>query len=376
MQAQITGVHTVFGHGHESLGDKALIFFEGGHSRLLTGGVPVEGKDDFSAGAVIGNHAAHHFNVSGSKSGAAGGYGGGDASQVGGHNIGIALHNDNLLGLGHLALSQVNPVEHLGFLVQLRFGGVEVLRALVIIKEAAGTKANSLPRNGANGPDNAAAEAVVETAVTLGEHTGSLEFLVSKTLGAQVFEQVVPATRGVAHTEVASRGGIEAAGAQEALRLLGLSAVEVAFEELGGNFMCIQQAATQTGLVAVAGFAPLIVQGVADASSQALHSFGKPRVLHGHHEVIDIAGLATTETVVRTHLRAHVKGGRALVVKRAQPLVRADTRALEAHVAFNNLANIGAGAYFVDIFFADKSSHKLNSTVGFSRCRRKALRGY
>ena len=65
------------------------------------------------------------------------------------------------------------------------------------------------------------------------------------------------------------------------------------------------------------------------------------------------SGLTTTEAVVRTHLRAHVEGGRALVVERAQPLEGADTRAFEAHVAFNNFADIGAGTYFVDVFFAD-----------------------
>ena len=168
-----------------------------------------------------------------------------------------------------------------------------------------------------------------------------------------MLEQVVPAARGVAHAEVAGCGGVETAGAEEALRLLRISTVEVAFEELGGNLVRVEQAAAHTRLVAVAGLTALVVQGVADARGKALHRLNETGVLHRHDEGVHVTGFTAAKAVVRTHLRAHVEGGRALVVERAQALVRADTRAFEAHVAFNDFANIGAGTYFVDVFFAD-----------------------
>ena len=77
-----------------------------------------------------------------------------------------------------------------------------------------------------------------------------------------MLEQVVPAARGVADTELAGCGGVETAGAEEALRLLSISAIEVAFKELGGNLVRVKQAAAHTRLIAVTGFTTLIVQGV------------------------------------------------------------------------------------------------------------------
>ena len=353
MQAQVAGVHAVLGHRYEGLRDEALVLLERGHGGLLAGGVTVKGEDDLSAGAVVGNHAAHHLDVPGTERGTAGGHGGGDARQVRGHHVRVTLHDDDLLLLGHLAFGQVDAVEHLGLLVQLRLGGIEVLGALVVVEEAAGAEADGLPRDGANRPDDAAAEAVVQAAVALGEHAGCLQLLIGEALGAKVLEQVVPAARGVTDTELAGCGGVETAGAEEALRLLSISAVEVAFEELGGNLVRVEQAATHARLVAFAGVTALVVQGVANAGGQTFHGLHEAGVFHGHDEGVHVTGLTTTEAVVRTHLRAHVEGGRALVVERAQALVRADTRAFEAHVAFNDFANIGAGTYFVDVFFAD-----------------------
>ena len=203
--------------------------------------------------------------MAGTERGAAGGNGGGDAGEVCRHDVRVAFHDDDLLGLGHIAFCQVNAVKHLGFLVQLRLGGVQVFGALVVVEEAAGTETDGFAGDGADGPDDAAAEAVVQAAVALREHAGSLQLLISETLGAKVLEQVVPAARGVADTELAGCGGIETAGAEEALRLLSISAVEVTFKELGGNLVRVEQAAAHTRLVAVAGLTALIVQGVADA---------------------------------------------------------------------------------------------------------------
>ena len=133
---------------------------------------------------------------------------------------------------------------------------------MVVVEESAGTEADGFTGDGADGPHNAAAEAVVQAAVALREHAGSLQLLISEILGAKVLEQVVPAARGVAYTELAGCGGVEASGAKEALRLLRISAVEVTFEELGGNLVRVEQAAAHTRLVAVAGLTALIVQGV------------------------------------------------------------------------------------------------------------------
>ena len=133
------------------------------------------------------------------------------------HNIGIALDNDDLFGFGHLTFGKVDAVEHLRFFVQQRFGGVEVFGSLVVVKETACPESDGFARYGADGPDEAPTKTVVEAAVSFREHTGSTQFLVGKSLGTQMFEQIVPATGGVSNPEGFGGGWVEPASAEKAL---------------------------------------------------------------------------------------------------------------------------------------------------------------
>jgi len=63
-----------------------------------------------TAGAVIGDHTAYHFDVPRTEGGAAGCYGSFDACQVCRHNIGIAFDDDDLFGFGHLTFGEVDAV--------------------------------------------------------------------------------------------------------------------------------------------------------------------------------------------------------------------------------------------------------------------------
>src|SRR5699024_5382597 len=96
-------------HGHECLGDEALVLVEGSHRGLLPGLVTVEGEDHFPAhGAAGGEHhpgtgagcvteqPAHDLDVVGAEGGAAGGHGGAHAGQVHGHHVGVSLDHHHL----------------------------------------------------------------------------------------------------------------------------------------------------------------------------------------------------------------------------------------------------------------------------------------
>ena len=76
-------------------------------------------------------------------------------------------------------------------------------------------------------------------------------------------------------------------------------------------------------------------------------------MFHRHDEGVDVTGFSASEAVVGSHLRAHVEGGRAFVVEWAQPFVRADTCTFEGYVSLNDFADVGTGAYFINVFFAD-----------------------
>ena len=117
MQAKVARVHTFLGDRHVCLCHETLILLKRCERGFLPRSIAIEGKDNFSARAVIGDHAAYHFNVPCTEGGAAGCYGSFDACQVCRHNIGIALDDDDLFGFGHLTFGKVDAVEHLRFFV-------------------------------------------------------------------------------------------------------------------------------------------------------------------------------------------------------------------------------------------------------------------
>ena len=87
----------------------------------------------------------------------------------------------------------------------------------------------------------------------LTEHTDDLAVILSTEQGKPLAE---------ARGEIAYGASYLAWYAEEALRLLSISAVEVAFKELGGHLVRVEQAAAHNRLIAVAGLTALIVQGV------------------------------------------------------------------------------------------------------------------
>ena len=119
---------------------------------------------------VVAEHAPQHLDVVDAERGAAGGDRGRDAREVAGHDVGVALDDDDLR-LGDVALGEVEPVEHLGLVIDRGLWGVEVLRALVVVEQAAGAEPDGLPGDVADRPDQPAAEAVVDAAIALRDET-------------------------------------------------------------------------------------------------------------------------------------------------------------------------------------------------------------
>ncbi|SIM58889.1 Uncharacterised protein [Mycobacteroides abscessus subsp. abscessus] len=356
-QTQIARVHPVRGHAHVGLGGEALILLEGVQRGLLPGLVAVEGEDHLSPGAVIAQQAPHDLDVPRAEGRAAGGHGRLHPGQVRGHHVRIPLDDDRLLSLGDLPLGQIDAVEHLGLLVQGGLRGVQVLRPLVILEQLPRPEADGLPRDGADGPDQAPPEPVVQSPPTLGEHTRGLQLLLGEAVVPQVLEQVGPALRGVADAEALRRGAVESAPAEETLGGGGLAGVELALEELLGDLVRVHQPLPPALLLPVRAAPVLVVQLVAHAGGQPLHGLGEAGVVHGHEEGDDVPGLPAAEAVVGAHLRADVEGGGALVVEGAQPLVGADAGGLQRHVALDDLPDVRARADLVDVFASNQTSH-------------------
>jgi hypothetical protein len=125
-------------------------------------------------------------------------------------------------------------------------------------------------------------------------------------------------------------------------------------------------------LAARASAAVLVVQFVAEPGRELLHGFGEGAVVHFLDEGDDVAAFAAAEAVVGPHLWADVEGRGALVVEGAQALVGADAGGLQRHVAVNHGLDVGAGAYFVNIFAFNQTGHTTKSILPLLNVRFRA----
>ena len=140
-QPQVAGVLPVRRDAHERLRGEALVAVERLERGGLARGVAVEGVDDLAAvERVVAHQPADHADVLGAEGRAAGGDGRGHAGQVHGHDVGVALDDDDLPALGDLPLGQVQPEEHVRLAVDRRLGGVEVLGLDRVVVDRSGVR--------------------------------------------------------------------------------------------------------------------------------------------------------------------------------------------------------------------------------------------
>ena len=166
-EPEVARVESVGPDGDVGLRVEPLGVGEGAERGLLAGGIRVEREDHFARCGVVAHHAAEHRDVIAAERRAARRDRGRDAGEMARHDVGVPLDDDDLVAAGDVALREVEPVEHLGLLVDRRLGGVEVLGAVVVLEEPARAEAQHLPRDIADGPHDAAAEAVVDAPLSL-----------------------------------------------------------------------------------------------------------------------------------------------------------------------------------------------------------------
>ena len=338
LHAQVAGVQAAGVDGHEGLGGEALVLGVGAQGGLLAGCVSVEGEDDLAATGLaplpgddarrgivdIAQETAHHPHVVGAEGGPARGHGGGDPGQVGGHDVGVALDDDDPMRAGDLPLGQVQPVEDLALVEDGGLRGVEVLGALVVLSELARPEAHGRSGDIADGPDETAAEAVVDTTPVLAApaaQPGVDQLGLGVAGPAQVTGEVVPSGRCVADAEV--RGGVtvEAPSRQEVPPRLGLRGGKLLAEPGLGQTVGVHETLPGSRFHPAPDRAALLVAQLnPGAVREVLNGLGETEVVDLLDEGDDVAALAAAEAVPVTELGTDVEGGSALVVKGAQPL--------------------------------------------------------
>ena len=321
LHAQIARVHAAGLHGHERLGEEPVVLVERLEGGLLPGLVAVEGEDHLAARAVVGDQAAGHLDVVRAERGAARGHRRPDAGQVGRHHVRVALDEHQLALLGDRPLGQVDAVEHLRLLVERRLGGVEVLGPGVVVVQLARAEADGRAGHVPDGPEQAAAEPVVQAALPLGHQTGGAQLLVPEPLLPQVVQQMRPPLRGVSEAELRRVLLCESPLGEEVAGGLRLGRAEGTTEELVRHLVRLEQTTTAPRLRLVrAGAAVLVVQLHPHPGRQSLHGLHERGVFKFHEEADDVPVRAASEAVIGAHAGAHVERRRPLVVERAQPL--------------------------------------------------------
>ena len=213
---QFAWVHAVGADGDEGMRHELLVAFEGAQRCLLPGRITVEGEDDF-AGVLgrIEQQSAQQTHVFVTERRATGCDGGGDASEMAGHHVGVSLDDHGLPGFGHLALGQIDAVEHLTFLVQRGFWGVQILRPIVVIAQFSGAEADDVASDIADRPHQPAAEPIDDAALPATCQTAGGQLVVGEPTATQMLDQMLPTVGRVADTELGRRGCVKASFVEE-----------------------------------------------------------------------------------------------------------------------------------------------------------------
>jgi hypothetical protein len=296
--------------------------------------------------------------VVGAEGGAAGGDGGGDAGEVAGHDVGVALDDDRAGGLGDVLLREVDAVEDLGLPVDRGVGGVEVLGSVVRLVELSRAEADDVSADVADGPHQAAAEAVDGAAAALLGEAGEQDLLVGEALAAQEAGEVVPALGAVADGEVRGRGLVEAALGEELAAGVGLRAGgQLLHVPVGGDLVGLDQADALAALVGGVVAALLVAQGDAGLGGQALDRLREGEVVDLHHERDGVAALLAAEAVEETLARADLEGRRLLVMEGTQALEVATARVAQLEVLGHHGVDRDRVPYRLHVLVVDPSCH-------------------
>src|SRR5690606_32296198 len=103
----------------------------------------------------------------------------------------------------------VETVQHTSLVINRSLGRVQVLGALVVLEEAPCAKADDLPGDITNRPDEATPKAIVDTALPGGDQARRAQFFARESLRDEGAEHPIPALGCEAHAETRGRSGIK-----------------------------------------------------------------------------------------------------------------------------------------------------------------------
>src|ERR1022692_854153 len=295
---------------------------------------------------------------------AAGRHGRGDAGQMAGHHIGVALYDHGLPALGDVALRQVGAVEHGALLEDRRLRGVQVLGAVVVGGQLAGAERDHVAAQVPDRPDQPAAELVRQAVPAAARQSPGEQLVLGEPQAAQVPGGHLPVVGGVADAEPLGVGDLESARGEELASWRGTGGQELLRIKLGRRPVRFEQPAPLRLLLAWNMAALLVAQLDAAPGRQPLHRLGEAESVDLADERDDVTALGAGEAVPQAASRGDVERRRLLLVERAQALHRAAARATQLEELPDDLGDGRAGTDQLVVLVTDPAWHLRESSPG------------
>ena len=253
--------------------------------------------------------------------------------QMHGHHIGIPLDNHRLTLLHNRLLGQINAIQHLILVIQLRIRRIDILRRnLIIVIQLARTKPQRTPRRITNRPRHTPTEIVIHATLPLTSQSRIQHLLLCKPLRRQITHQIIPTLRRIAATEALAVGLGEGAAAEQLARGERLLGHDLADEEALCGLVRLQQTgALGTGVLGTGRTVLLVVQFDMVFVRKQLHRLAEVDVLLFLDEFEHVAAQTAAKTMPYAERRPHVEAAGLLVVERAQAHEGTGSRRLQRH---------------------------------------------
>ena len=265
---------------------------------------------------IIGNQTPHDFGMFGTERSTASGYGGIDAGQMHGHHIGVAFDDHHLTLLHDRGFCHIDAVQHLVLAIQLRIGGIDVLRVdRVILIQLARAETKRTACRIANRPSHTPAKIIVDAVLTLTRKARIEHLLLREALACQMAYEIVPTLRRVSAAESLAVSLAEITAIEQFAGGKRLSGHQLRYEELLRRFVRFEQTGTlRTGMLGL-GVRLIVTQLDMVPVGQQFHRITEVDVFLLLHIAEHVAAEATAETMPHAERGTHRKTRGLLVME-------------------------------------------------------------
>ena len=355
LHAQVARIQPIGFDGHIGLAGELLVIPVRLERCRSTGRIAVKGEDHLTVeGTAIAHEPLHQVRMLRTKCRTTRRHGGVDPGDVHGHDVGVALHDDNLVLLADVGAGQVKPVENMGLLVDRGLRGVDVLRRhAVVVPHPPGTESQHRRRGVLDRPEHPPLE---EVPSRVADQPRGHQHLGRESLGEQMIPQDMAALGGIPHAEVLGMLAGESASGDEIARDGPLVGEHLAAKELGCRIIGGQNLGTHPrrgGRGAVVNDPQLH----AGAVGETLDCLDEGEVLDELKKGDGVAAGLAAEAVEQAARRRHLETWCSLIVERAQPLERAAPSIAQLHIVPDDLVDPSPFADQSNVFLIDPSSH-------------------